>query len=89
MDHSHWLKKIQQWTPFGRRGRPQQSWNNQVKNFTRIRNMEEDMAEDKHLWRLGMDRQLLDNNNNHYYLFIYLFIYRFLMFSHLSVPKVS
>ena len=30
-----------------------------------------------------------DNNNNNNNNFIYLFIYRFLMFSHISVPKVN
>ena len=54
-------KKIYQWTPHGRRrrGRPQQSWMNQVTHFTRNRNMEEDMAEDGHLRRLGVDGRLL------------------------------
>ena len=27
--------------------------------FMRSTNMEEDMADDRHLWRLGMDRRLL------------------------------
>ena len=45
-----------QWTPHGRRReRPQRSWRNQVKS----RNMEEDMAKDRHLWRLGVGRRLL------------------------------
>ena len=30
-----------------------------VTDFMRSRNMEEDMAEDRHLWRLGVDGQLL------------------------------
>ena len=42
-----------------RRGRPQQSWRNQVTDFMRSRNMEEDMTEDRHLWRLGVDGRLL------------------------------
>ena len=28
-------------------------------DFMRSRNIEEDMAEDRHLWRLGVDRRLL------------------------------
>ena len=49
-------KKIYQWTPHGRRrrGRPQQSWRNQVTDFVRSRNVE-----DRHLWRLGVDGRLL------------------------------
>ena len=39
--------------------RPQQAWKNQVTDFMRSKNMEESMAEDRHLWRLGMDRWLL------------------------------
>ena len=61
MEDSHWPKKIYQWTPHGRRRRvrPQQSWRNQVTVFMKSRNMEEDMAEDRHLWRLGVDGLLL------------------------------
>ena len=33
--------------------------NNQVTDFMRSRNLEEDMAEDRHLWRLGVDRWIL------------------------------
>ena len=53
MEYSRWPKKIYQWTPYGRRrrGRPQQSWTNQVTDFMRSRNMEKDMAEDGYLWR--------------------------------------
>ena len=40
-----------------KRGRRQQSWRNQVTDFLR-RNTEEDMAEDRHLWRLGVDGRL-------------------------------
>ena len=41
MEDSCWQKKIYQWTPHGRRrGRPQQSWRNQVMDFMRSRNME-------------------------------------------------
>ena len=60
MEGSRW-PNIFQWTPHGRRrrGRPQQSWRNQVTDFMKSRNMEEDMAEDRHLWRLGMDGRLL------------------------------
>ena len=39
-----------------RRRRPQQSWKNQVTNFMRSRNLE-DVAENRHLWRSGMDRR--------------------------------
>jgi hypothetical protein len=44
-------------SPQGRRKRGglQQSW----RNFMRSRNMEEDMAEDRHLWQLGVDGWLL------------------------------
>ena len=51
MEDSCWPNKIYQWTPHGRRRkrRPQQSWKNQVTDFMRSRNMEEDMAEDRHL----------------------------------------
>ena len=42
-----------------RRGRPQQSWNNQVTDFMGSRNIEEDMVEDRHLWCLGVDGWLL------------------------------
>ena len=35
-----WPKKIYQWTQHGkRRGRPQQSWKNQVTDFMKSRNM--------------------------------------------------
>ena len=49
--------KIYQWTPHGRRrrGKPQQSGWNQVTDFMKSRNMEEDMAENRYLWRLGID----------------------------------
>ena len=40
-------------------GRPQLSWRNLVTDFMKSRNMEEDMAEDGHLWRLGVDGRLL------------------------------
>ena len=35
MEDSRWPKKIYQWTPHGswKRGRPQQSWNNQLRDF--------------------------------------------------------
>ena len=62
MDTSlEWPKKIYQWTPHCRRirGGPQQSWKNQVTDFMRSRNMEQDMTEDRHLWRLGLDGWLL------------------------------
>ena len=56
-----WPKMIYQWTPNGekRNGRSQQSQKRQVMNFMRIRNIDKDVAENSHLWRLGMDRQLL------------------------------
>ena len=45
MEDGRCPKKIYQWTPHGwrRRGRPQQSWKNQVTDFMRSRNVEEDM----------------------------------------------
>ena len=54
-------KKIYQWTPHGRsrRGRPIQSWKNLITDFMRSRNIEKYMAEDIHLWRLGVDGGLL------------------------------
>ena len=57
MDDSRWPK----WTQHvkRRRGRLQQSWRNQGTDFIRSRNMGEDMAENKHLWRLGKDSRLL------------------------------
>ena len=56
MEDSRWPKKIYQWKLHGRRrrGRPQLSWKNQVKDFMKSRGMEEDMAENRHLWRLGV-----------------------------------
>ena len=56
-EDSRWPKKIYQWTPHGmrRRGRPQLSWRDQVTDFMKSRGMEEDMAEYRHLWRLGVD----------------------------------
>ena len=41
--------KIYKWIPQGRwrSGRPQQSWKNQVTDFMRSKNIEEDMAEDR------------------------------------------
>ena len=60
MEDSRWPKMIYQWTPHGRRrGRPQLSWRNQVTDFIKSRNMEEDKAEDRHLWRLGVEERLL------------------------------
>jgi hypothetical protein len=60
MEDSRWTKEIFQWTPHDRRrGRPQQSWRNQVTDFMKSRNMEEDMAKDRHLWPLGVDGRLL------------------------------
>ena len=61
MKDNRWPKKIYQWTPHGRRRRwrPQQSWRNQVTDFMRSRNMEEDMAEDRNLGSLGVDGRLL------------------------------
>jgi hypothetical protein len=46
-------------------GRYEEKWKTEtimeepIDNFMRRRNMEEDIAEDRHLWRLGMDRRLL------------------------------
>jgi hypothetical protein len=61
MEDICWPKKIYQWTLHGRRRRerPQQSWRNQVTDFMKSRNMEEDTAEDRHLWRLRVDERLL------------------------------
>ena len=48
MEDSRWPKKIYQWTPHGRRrrGRLQQLWENEVTDFMRNRNMEEDIPVD-------------------------------------------
>ena len=61
MEDTIWPNKIYQWTSHGRvrRGRPQQSWKNQMTDFMRRRNIEENVADDRHLCRLGMDRRLL------------------------------
>ena len=55
------LDRIYQWTPHGRRRRerPQQSWKNQMMVFTRSGNMEENTADDRHLWRSGVDERFL------------------------------
>ena len=44
MKDSRWQKKIYHWTPHGRRrrGRPQQSWKNQVTDFMKSRNLEKE-----------------------------------------------
>jgi hypothetical protein len=57
MDDSRWPKKICQWTPHGgrRRGRPQQSFRNQVTDFMKNRNIEEAMAEDRHINIFGSE----------------------------------
>ena len=46
-----WPKRIYQWSPHcrRRRGRPKQSLKNQVTDFMRSRNLEEDVAEDRHI----------------------------------------
>ena len=61
MEDSRWPNKIYQCTPQGRRrrARPQESWKNQVTDYMRSRNLEEDTAEDRRLWPFGMDRGLL------------------------------
>ena len=68
MEDTRRIKEIYPWTPHSRRrrGRPQQSWKNQVMEFMRSRNMEEDMTVDRHLWHLGVDGMVLgciDPNN--------------------------
>ena len=61
MEDSRWPKNIYQFSPHDRRrrGRPQKSWRYQMTDFMRSRNMEEDIAEDRHLWRLGVDGRFL------------------------------
>ena len=55
MEDSLYSKNIYLWTQYGRRrGRRQELWKNQVTDFMRSRN-KEDMAEDIHPRRLGMD----------------------------------
>ena len=43
--------------------RQEEKKKNEVTDFMRSRNMEEDMTEDRHLWRLGMDGRLLAVQN--------------------------
>ena len=59
MEDSRWPNKIYQCTPQGRRrrARPQESWKNQVTDYMRSRNLEEEMAE-KYL-TLGVIGRLL------------------------------
>ena len=67
MEDNCWPKTIYQWTAHGmkRRGIPQQSWKNQVTDFVRDKNMEED----RHLWRLGVECiGCIDPNNNKIYI---------------------
>ena len=61
MEDSRWPKKIYQWTPHSRRrrGRLQQSWKNQVMDFMRSRNLEEDMTVDRYLMAFGSGWRLL------------------------------
>ena len=63
MEDSRWPNKIYQWRLYigRRRGRPQQSWKNQVMDLKRIRNIEEVIAENRHLLafrNFGMDTSL-------------------------------
>ena len=55
MEDSHWPKKFTS----GHRtvGGEEEDRNNH--DFMKSRNMEEDMAENRHLWRLGVDGRLL------------------------------
>ena len=39
------------------------SWKNQVTDFMKSRGMEEDKAENRHLWRLGVDGRLCKKKN--------------------------
>ena len=57
LEDSRWPKKIYQWTPHcrRRRGGPRQSWRDQVTDFMKSGNMEED----RHLYRLGVYGRLL------------------------------
>ena len=66
-------KAIDQWTTHGRRrrGRPQQAWKNQVTDFIRSRNLEEDMTDDRHRFRLGVALGYIDPNNKKIIHFIY------------------
>jgi hypothetical protein len=60
MEDNRWPTKIYQWTSHDRRrGRPQQSWKNQVTDFMRSINLEEAMEKDRDLRRLGVDGRLL------------------------------
>ena len=73
MEDSRWPKKIYHWTPHGRRrrGRPQESWKNKVTDFIRSRNLEEDMTDDRHRFRLGVALGYIDPNNKKIIHFIY------------------
>ena len=59
MDTSlEWPKKIYQWTlTVG--GEEEDRKNHGGTNFMKSRNMEEDMAEDRHLWHLGVDGRFM------------------------------
>ena len=52
MEDRRWPKKNYQWTPHAKRrsGRQQQSWRNQVTDFRKSRNIEEDMADIFDVW---------------------------------------
>ena len=52
-------KQIFIWKPPGRRkrGRPRRSWNEGIRRAMRERNLEEDMAFDRDIWRAGMEMQ--------------------------------
>ena len=63
-------------TPHDRRrkGRPQQSWKNQVMEFMRSKNTEEDMTEDGHIWR---------------YIYIYIFKRKLIFFKQKLMERLT
>lgn len=59
MEDSRWPKRVLSWQPQGRnrRGRPRRSWNEGITRAMRDRGMDENMANDRVAWRLGMGMQ--------------------------------
>ena len=60
MGEERWPKKILNWTPSGRRkrGRPPETWMNQVWKDMQSKNLEEGDWSDREGWRMGCERRL-------------------------------
>lgn len=56
MDDQRWPKKLLKWKPPGRkkRGRPRLSWNDTIRKAMEHRDLEEEDAQDRNRWRLGV-----------------------------------